>query len=112
MLRIHTTQQLSFVITQRDGVISLTRPGLPRRLLPSQHSCQAIKVCHYTSIHGFVEREQPSLKGKQLAYRYSFFTLLGELRPVFADRLFVVEPASRMRDGNCHGSQPVGSGVY
>jgi hypothetical protein len=88
-----------------SSVIRLTGPGLPYRFLTRQYDCEAIKVGDNASIHRLIEGEQPRLMRQKLAHRYFFFALLSELRPVLADQLLVVEPASRVRYGERHRCQ-------
>ena len=111
MLRIDAAQQLAFVEPERDGVIGLTRPGLPRRLLTGEHDRQAIQIRDHAPIDGLIEGEQPRLVGEELAHGDLLFALLRELGPVRGDPLFVVEPAARVGDGEGHRGQALGGRV-
>src|SRR5689334_15601454 len=102
MLRIYATQQLAFVETESKGVIRLSRPGLPCRLLSCHDYSQPVEVSNGASVYRFVEREQACLMGQQLADGGSLLPLLRELRPVRADSFFVVEPPTRVGDGEGH----------
>ena len=111
MPRIDSPQQLAFVEPEREGVIGLTRAGLPRRLLTGEHDCQAIQIRDDAPIDGLIEGEQPRLVGEQLANGDLLFALLRELGPVRGDPLFVVEPAARVGDGQGHRGQALGGRV-
>ena len=112
MPRIDTAQQLALVKAERDGVIGLTRPGLPRRLLAGEHDRQAIQIGDHAAIDGLIESEQPCLVREELADGHLFFSLLRELRPVRGNPLFVVEPAARVGDGQGHRGQALGGRVH
>ena len=111
MPRIDAPQQLAFVEPEREGVIGLTRAGLPRRLLTGEHHREAIEIRDHAPIDGLVEREQPRLVGEQLANGDLLFAVLRELGPVRGDPLFVVEPAARVGDGQGHRGQALGGRV-
>ena len=107
MPRIDAPQQLAFEKPEREGVISLTRTGFPRRLLTGEDDCEAIQICDDAPIDGLIEREQPRLVGKQLANGDLLFAVLRELGPVRGDPLFLIEPAPRVGYGQGHrGSGP------
>src|SRR6185369_4100364 len=100
--RINPVQQLAFVKSDRDGVISLTRSWFPRWFLPRENLRQTIQIADQTSIEWLIEREQRSLVGQKLPDCDFFFTVLAKLRPIRANAFIVVEPASRMREGESH----------
>ena len=92
-------------------VIGLPRPRLPRRLLTRQHDGEAIEVGDDAAIDGLVERVQPCLVRQELADGDSLLALLRELRPVGAHTFLVIEPASRVREGERHRGQALGGRV-
>ena len=105
MPRIDAAHQFAFIEAQREGVIGLSRAGLPCRFLTGQHHREAIEVGHDAAIDGFVEREQSRLMRQELADGDLLFALLRELRPVRGHPLFVVEPAARVGECQGHGRQ-------
>ena len=112
MPRIDAPQQLAFIEPEGEGVIGLTRTGLPRRLLTGEDDCEAIQIRDDAPIDGLIEREQPRLVGKQLANGDLLFAVLRELGPVRGDPLFVVEPAAGVGDGQGHRGQALGGRVH
>jgi len=92
-------------------MIGLPRAGLPRRLLARQHDRQTIGVGNQAAVPLFVEGKQASLVSQQLAHRDGFLAVLGELRPVAGNTLFVIEPAARMRQRQRHRRQALGRRV-
>src|SRR5262245_54281742 len=109
--RIDTTQQLAFIEPQAERVIRLPRSGLPRWLLPCQNHRQAIEIGDDATIDGLIDREQPCLVCQELAHRYSFLPLLREFGPVRGYPFFIVEPTTRVGDGERHRSQALGGRV-
>ena len=61
MVGIDSSYQLAFVKPERQPVISLSRTGLPRRLVTRHHRGQPIRIRDNVSIDRFVEREQTGL---------------------------------------------------
>jgi hypothetical protein len=92
--RIHSAQQLTFIEAEADSVIGLTRSGLPRRLLTSEHDRQAIQVSDHAAIDGLIKGEQSRLVREELADCDLLLAVLRELGPVLGDSFFVIEPAS------------------
>src|SRR5579859_1553591 len=62
-------------------------------------------------INGLVQLEKACLVCEELAHGDLPFALLRELRPVRRDPLFVVEPTSRVCDGERHRRQAFSGGV-
>ena len=108
---IHPAQQLAFIEPEANGVIGLTRPRFPCRLLASEHDRQAIQIGDHAAIDGLIKGKQPRLVGEELADSDLPFALLRELGPVSGDSLFVIEPAAGMGDRQGHGGQALGGRV-
>src|SRR5579864_2394061 len=111
MLRINTAQQFALVEAESDGVIRLPRSWLPRWFLARQHDREAIRVREEATINGLVQLEQPCLVCEELAHSDSPFVLLRELRPVRGHTLFIVEPTTRVCDGERHRREAFRGGV-
>src|SRR5262245_22277677 len=104
---IDAPKDLAFVEPQRDPVIALPRPWLPRRSLPRKHDRQPIEISHERTIERLVEHEQPGLVSEQLTHGNPSLAMLRELRPVSGDALVVVEQTARVRHGERHRRQPL-----
>jgi hypothetical protein len=59
----------------------------------------------HAAVDRFVKSEQAGLVGQELPDGDSLFAVLGELGPVRANQLFVVEPAPRVSECECQCSQ-------
>jgi hypothetical protein len=77
----------------------------PRRLLARQNDRQTIQVRDHVSVDRLVQRVQPRLVREELADGDRVLALLRELRPVAAHTFLVVEPATRVGDGEGHRGQ-------
>ena len=93
-------------------MISQSRAGFPRGPLARQDDRKAIEVGHDAPIDAIIDREQGCLVRKQLADGNSLFALLRELWPIRTDRLVVVEPTSRVGNGEGHRCQAFGGRVH
>ena len=108
MLRIDTAKELAFEESEADGVVGLPASRLPGGFLSSQYDRQPIQVRHHALVDRLTEREQAGLMSQQLPDRHVVLALLGELRPVRAHPLFVIEPAARVGHRHGHGRQALG----
>ena len=107
MLRVDSTQQLTLIESEGERVISLTRSGLPRGCLPREHDREPIEVGDDVAVHRLLEGKQPCLMGEQLADGNCLFAPLGELGPVSGHPCFVIQPATRVGESECHRCQPL-----
>src|SRR5688572_16617556 len=105
VLRIYPAEKLTFVIPERDRMITLPRPRLPRRFLPGQYLGETVEVRDRAFIHRLVESEQPGLVGEQLPYGDFLLSVLSELLPVCGNGLIVIEPTAGMSDRKGHRGQ-------
>src|SRR5262245_46889190 len=107
MVRVDPADQLAFVEAEADGVVSLARPWLPRRLLTGEHDREPIEVGDDTWIDGLIEREEARLVREQLAHGDRAFALVGKLGPVRGNARLVIQPTAGVSDGQRHGGQPL-----
>jgi len=89
-----TATGLALVEPEGEGVVRLALPRRPLRLLAGHHGRQPVEIGDHALVDSLVEGEQPGLVGEELAEGHAFLALLGELRPVHADALVIVEQAS------------------
>ncbi len=111
MLRVHSAQQLPLVEAQRDGVVGLAAPRFPLRLLAGEDDRQAVQVRDNGLVHRLAEGEEARLVGQELPDGDHLLALLGELRPVRAHALVVIEPAARVSQCERHRRKPLGGRV-
>lgn len=74
-------------------MVSLPRPWLPGWLLPRQDHRQPVGILDEADVWTHIQRKQPGLVREQLPDGDLLLALLGELRPVGAHTLVVVEQA-------------------
>ena len=110
MLRIDAPQELTFVETERDGVVGLPRSWRPRGPLAGHHRREPVKIGDDAAIDTLVEREEAGLVGEELANGDALLAVLRELRPVRAHELVVVEQATRVRERESHRGEALGGG--
>src|SRR6266851_4054566 len=110
--RIDPAQQLAFIKSQANGVISLPHARFPGWFLPRHDASQPVEVGDDALIHRFIEGKQGGLVREQLPDGDLFFALLGKLRPVRADAFLVIKQAPRMRQRHGQAGQALGGGVH
>ena len=74
-------------------MVCLPGAGFPGRLLPGQYDRPAIQVRNQVLVNRLVEGKQARLVREELADGDLLLAFLGELGPVAADALLVIEPA-------------------
>jgi hypothetical protein len=84
--RVDSTEQLALIEAESDGVIRLTRSGLPSGFLPGEHDREAIEVGDHAAIDRFLKGKEPRLVGEQLPDGDLLFPLLSELGQYLARR--------------------------
>src|SRR5688500_18079133 len=75
VLTIYPAQQITFIISDRNSMISLLRSRLPCRFLSSSNVCQAVEIGDQASINGLVQGKQSGLVGQELSNGNFFFSI-------------------------------------
>src|SRR5215218_7688985 len=104
-LRVDTTDQLPLVPAEANAVVAMPCPRLPGGLLAGDHVCEGVAVRYGRAIYWLVQPGEASLVGEQLPDRDILLAILGELWPVGANPLVVVEKPAGTRVSSCQGKR-------